>query len=256
VSRVTSDSALAGRVALVTGAGSGIGAACARAAAYAGARVYLADVDLDGAEAVAQEIRADGGDVEAVELDVTDPAAVTDCVDSAVEEAGGLHLAVNSAGITHPFAPLWRLDDDTWREVLAVDLDGVFHCLRAEIAAMRRTDARGSVVNIASIMGLAAGRGVGAYVAAKHGVVGLTRAAALEVAEQGIRVNAVAPGFVDTPLLAAGLDELRDTLIETTPMGRLASADEIAELVVWLLSDRATFVTGTCMVADGGFTAQ
>jgi len=240
-----------GRVALVTGGGNGIGAACARSLAARGAVVAVADLSLAAASSVAEEI---GG--VAYQVDVSDPARCTGLIASVVTDLGGLHMAVNNAGIGGDREPVENYDVDVWRRVLSVDLDGVFYCLRAELAHMVAAGA-GAVVNMASIYAVAGQWRLPAYVAAKHGVLGLTRAAALDSATKGVRVNAVGPGVIRTPLVDEHYpDETsRRALTAANPSKRLGEPHEVAELVTWLCSDAASFCTGGFYPVDGGFTA-
>jgi len=239
-----------GKVALVTGAGSGIGAECARTLAARGAAVAVADIDPAGAKAVAAEI---GGT--AYTVDVTDAAQCDALVDQVVTDLGGLHMAVNNAGIGGDHQPVENYDVDVWRRVLAVDLDGVFHCLRAELRHMIPAGA-GAVVNMASIYAVAGQWKLPAYVAAKHGVLGLTRAAALDSAAKGVRVNAVGPGVIRTPLVDEHYDEAgQRAMAARNPSNRLGEPREVAELVAWLCSAAATFCNGGFYPVDGGFTA-
>ena len=242
----------AGKVAIVTGAGSGIGEACATLLARRGARVLVADVRAEPAEAVAAAI---GDAARPHVVDVTDPAACEAMVDAAVDAFGRLDVAVNNAGIGGPQAPTGEYPLDGWAAVIAVNLSGVFYCMRAEISAML-AGRGGSIVNMASILGSVGFAQSVAYVSAKHGVVGMTRTAAVEYARQGIRVNAVGPGFIETPLLAAASPEIVAGVAGLHPLGRLGRSEEVAELVAFLASDRASNTTGAYYVTDGGYTAQ
>jgi NAD(P)-dependent dehydrogenase (short-subunit alcohol dehydrogenase family) len=240
-----------GRVALVTGAASGIGLATSRLLTERGARVAVSDVDFAAASAVAREL--DGAF--ALAMDVADLASVEAGVASTVDHFGGLQLAVNNAGISGPAVGLTGYEPEQWRRVLAVNLDGVFHGLRCELPAIVASGG-GAVVNVASVLGTVGVPASAAYVASKHAVVGLTKAAALEYAGHGVRVNAVGPGFIETPLLD-GLDNAtRSFLPALHPVGRIGTASEVAELIAFLLSDRASFIHGSYHLVDGGYTAQ
>jgi NAD(P)-dependent dehydrogenase (short-subunit alcohol dehydrogenase family) len=243
------------KVAMVTGAGSGIGAAMARRFAEDGARVVVADLNEDSARAVVAEIEGAGGTAAAVVQDVSDPSSVEKSVEFALETFGRLDVAVNNAGITGDLAPTAEYSLEGWDKVIAVNLSGVFYGMKYQIPAMLRSGG-GSIVNIASILGSVAARDSAGYNAAKHGVVGLTKTAALEYAPDGIRVNAIGPGYIDTPLLNALDRKMYDGLVGLHPIGRLGKPEEVAELVLFLASDKASFVTGSYHVADGGYTAQ
>jgi NAD(P)-dependent dehydrogenase (short-subunit alcohol dehydrogenase family) len=239
-----------GKVAIVTGGASGIGAACARQLAAEGARVVVADLNEGPAATLAAEI---GG--RAFALDVGDAAAVERMVAFAEAEFGALHLAVNNAGIGGPSAPVGEYPLDGWRKVIDVNLSGVFYCMRYEIPAIERAGG-GAIVNMSSILGSVGFQNAPAYVAAKHGVVGLTREASLTYSARGIRINAVGPAFIDTPLLA-NLDRATyDALAALHPIGRLGTSEEVSELVCFLLSERARFVNGSYHLVDGGYTAR
>ena len=244
------------KVAIVTGGGSGIGEASAKLLAQRGASVLVSDIDLAAAERVASEIEAAGGRAAADRTDVADPDQVEAMVAAAVERFGGLDVGVNNAGIGGPTAPTGEYPLDGWRTVMSVNLNGVFYCTRAEIGPMRERGG-GSIVNMASILGAVGFANSVAYVAAKHGVVGVTQNAALEHAADQIRVNAVGPGFIRTPLLDANLDEAALTAIAALhPVGRLGTSEEVAELVAWLASDASSFVTGSYYPIDGGYLAR
>lgn len=243
-----------GRVALVTGAGSGIGAAVAEALARAGAKVAVQDIAFDKAQGVAKTITAAGGQALALAGDVSDPAAVEAMVEKTVAWGGGLGLLVNNAGIGGPGGPTGDYPLDGWRKVMGINLDGVFYGLRYGIPAMLKSGG-GSIVNIASILGNVGFANAPAYVAAKHAVVGLTKAAAVDHAKQGIRVNAIGPAFIDTPLLAGFDEAARNWLIAMHPQGRLGRAEEVAALTTFLLSDQASFITSSYHLVDGGYCA-
>jgi NAD(P)-dependent dehydrogenase (short-subunit alcohol dehydrogenase family) len=240
------------KIALVTGAGAGIGEACARRLAAGGARVAIVDRDLPAAERVAGEL--DGA--LAIDADVSDPVAVDAMVTAVVEAFGRLDIAINNAGIGGLRAPIAEQTPESWREVLSVNLDGVFYCIRAELPAMLRGGG-GAIVNIASVLSITGFEGSAHYVAAKHGVLGLTQNAALEYATQGIRVNAVAPGFIATPLLKSSMNADEAAAIGALhPQNRLGEPEEVAELAAWLASDAASFVNGSIYPVDGAYLAR
>jgi NAD(P)-dependent dehydrogenase (short-subunit alcohol dehydrogenase family) len=248
---------LEGKVALATGVASGIGRATALALAREGARLVLGDVAAAGEE-TARDARAFGAAAEFVAADVTRQADVDALVARAVARHGRLDCAINNAGIEGAVRETAEYPEDTFERVIQVNLVGVWRCLRAEVPAMRRAGG-GSIVNTASVAGLVGAGALSAYVASKHGVVGLTRSAAIEYAKTGIRVNAVCPGVIDTPMvdrLSAEMPSLREALVAMKPMRRLGRPEEVAEAVVWLCSDAASFVTGHALAVDGGYVAQ
>lgn len=244
------------KVALVTGAASGIGSAIALQLAGEGAKVVVADLDVIGASRIVDSIKRAGGEAVPFEVDVADAFEVEAMVAFAERTYGSLHLAVNNAGIGGPSAPTADYPLDGWRKVIDVNLNSVFFGMKYEIGAMVRSGG-GAIVNMASILGSVGFANSSAYVAAKHGMIGLTKAAAIEYAAHGIRVTAVGPGFIDTPLLSKNLDE--QTLKHIAglhPIGRLGRADEVAALTCFLLSEQASFITGSYHLVDGGYVAQ
>jgi NAD(P)-dependent dehydrogenase (short-subunit alcohol dehydrogenase family) len=250
---------LDGKIGLVTGAGSGIGRATALAMVREGAKVVVSDVDDKGGAETVKMIADKGGDGLFVHADVSDPAQVEALVKAAVAKYGALHLGVNNAGIGGESATVADYTVEGWRKVMSINLDGVFYSTKYEIQAMLAAGG-GAIVNISSILGLVGFPQASAYTAAKHGVVGLTKVAAIEYGQAGIRVNSINPGFIATPLLtSAGITEGTDMyafIAGKHAMNRLGSAEEIAEGIVWLLSDKASFVTGVPFAIDGGYTAQ
>jgi NAD(P)-dependent dehydrogenase (short-subunit alcohol dehydrogenase family) len=248
---------LTGKVAIVTGGASGIGRGAALAFAREGARVVVADVDAEGGAATARAIAGIGGAAIFVRADVAAASDVAALVERAVAAYGRLDCAFNNAGINQEHAPAADLDEALWDRTIAVNLKGMWLCMKYEIPAMLASGG-GAIVNTASVVGLSGRRDTPAYVASKHGVVGLTRATALDYGKRGIRVNAVCPGTIRTAMYVqrVGDDPAIDArLAAETPIGRIGTAEDVAEAVVWLCSGAAAFVTGHCMVVDGGDTA-
>lgn len=245
---------LTGKVALVTGGGSGIGAASAQALAREGAHVVVADFNPAAGESVVELIHGLGGEAAFVRTDVTDPADVQGMIDFAVQRFGRLDLAHNNAGVVHAPRRFHELEIEEWDRVLNINARSVVLCLQAELRHML-AHGGGAIVNTASGAGIAAAPMLSAYVTSKHAVVGLTRSAAIEYARDGIRVNAVAPGTVETAMTAGMTPEQRDELNALMPLGRMARPAEVAEVVAFLLSDRASYVNGAIYTIDGGSSA-
>lgn len=248
-----------GKVAVVTGGSSGIGRATALTLAREGAKVVVADIDAECGELVANEIRQMGGEARFVKTDVSSAADVEALINTAVEAYGGLDFAVNNAGIGGVLASTADYEESAWQRVLDINLTGVWLCMKHEIPPMLERGG-GVIVNMASILGRVGFAGAPAYVAAKHGVIGLTKVAAIEYATQGIRVTAVCPAFISTPMIAsAGITEgsdMQNMIAGLHPMKRLGTPEEVADLVLWLCSDGASFVTGSSILVDGGYVAQ
>ncbi|MSR84536.1 MAG: SDR family oxidoreductase [Candidatus Latescibacteria bacterium] len=249
---------LQGKVALVTGAGSGIGRATAQAFALAGAQVVVADVDPKGGEKTVALIAGAGGQALFVQADVTQAAQVEALVGQAVSAYGGLDCAFNNAGIGGTGASTAEYTEEDWDRLMAVNLKGVWLCLKYELRQMLR-QGRGAIVNNASVWGIAGLENAAAYTASKHGVVGLTKVAALENATTTIRVNAVCPGFTRTPLIEQLLidrPEMEAKIMARQPIGRLGTPEEVAAAAVWLCSPASSFVTGQALGVDGGLLAR
>jgi NAD(P)-dependent dehydrogenase (short-subunit alcohol dehydrogenase family) len=252
-------SSLTDKVALVTGGASGLGRATALLFAREGARVAVADIDAAGTQETVRQIEEAGGTAMAVTADVTQATAVEAMVSQAVLTFGGLDCAFNNAGIEGSVGTTTAdYIEDEWDRVINVDLKGVWLCMKYEITHMLKQGS-GAIVNTSSVAGLVGLRGSSPYVAAKHGVVGMTKTAALEYAQQGIRVNAVCPGVFRTPLVERIIDrtpQRQQEYMNAQPIGRLGEPEELAEAVVWLCSDAASFVTGHAFPVDGGFVAK
>ena len=246
-----------GKVAIITGANSGIGQASALAFAREGARVVLAARRVQQGEETVRLIKQNGGDANFIKTDVSNSAEVEALMRATVEMYGRMDFALNNAG-TAGNLPIAEMSEEEWDSVIGTNLKGVWLCLKHEIALMARQGG-GAIVNMSSVLGLlGTSLGASAYVASKHAIIGLTKATALEYASQGIRVNAVCPGYIKTALIegATSNPDVNDQLIAAHPIGRLGNPPEVAEAVIWLCSDAASFVTGHSMVVDGGYSAQ
>lgn len=242
-----------GKVAIVSGGGSGIGAETAKLLAAGGASVVLSDISLPAAESVAEEIVKAGGTAVGFKADVSNPDDALATVDFAKKTYGGLHLAFNNAGIVGPEKHVDEITPEGWQAVMNVNLNAVFYAMHHQIPAILASGG-GAIVNTSSIAGFIGIENLSAYVASKHGVAGLTKSASIEFGRQGIRINSVHPGYILTPLIAQWTDtSLRSTLEAMHPMGRLGQPKEIAEVVAFMLSDKASFMSGSQIVVDGGF---
>ena len=247
-----------GKVALVTGGGSGIGRATALAFANEGAKVVIDDINVEGGEETLRMIKSTGGEAIFVKADVSKRAEVEAMVQKAIETYGRLDCAFNNAGIGEELKRVAKTTEDNWDRVMATNLKGVYLCMKYEIPHMLKQK-KGAIVNTSSIAGLIGLSGQAAYVASKHGVVGLTKSVALEYATSGIRVNAVCPGVINTPLITHQLKDrpqMEKVYVDMEPIGRLGQPEEIAAAVLWLCSDEASFVTGYPLAVDGGVVAR
>jgi NAD(P)-dependent dehydrogenase (short-subunit alcohol dehydrogenase family) len=243
---------LEGKVAIVTGGGSGIGASIARRFAREGASVVVADLNEEQAAAVADELRQQGARALARRVDVRHEEAIRSVTDASVTELGGLDVMVNNAGISEQATPIDEKSSDDWHAIIETNLTSAFFGVKHAARVMKAAGKGGVIVNMASILGSVGFRGAPAYVAAKHGMLGLTKAAALDLAPARIRVVAVSPAFIRTPLIT-GLEE---AVLPLHPIGRLGEPDEVADLTTFLASDQAAFITGAQYLIDGGYTAQ
>ncbi len=247
---------LENKVAIVTGGGSGIGKAIALLYSAEGAKLVISDIVEKGGNDTVSEIKAKGGEAIFVKADTSKPDDSKKVVEEAVRQFKGLHIAVNNAGIGGPLSFVGDYPIDGWDKVISINLSGVFYGMHYQIPAILSSGG-GSIVNISSILGKVGIKGSPAYVAAKHGVIGLTEAAALEYADKKIRINSIGPGYIVTPLLTNTLDDATIKSLATLhPMGRLGSSEEVAELALWLNSEKSSFVTGAYYNVDGGYLAQ
>jgi NAD(P)-dependent dehydrogenase (short-subunit alcohol dehydrogenase family) len=253
----TTRTELQGKVALVTGGTSGIGRETAVLFAKSGAKVVVAGRRGPEGEETIELIRAEGGDSLFVKTDVSKASDVETLIQKAVEKFGRVDIAFNNAGIEGVWVPIVRQSEEDWDQIIAINLKGVWLCLKYEIRQMLKQGAGGAIVNMGSVTGLIGSVGAAAYSASKHGVIGLTKSAALENAKSGIRVNAVCPGFTETPMADRifRVPQIHKHVLSCHPIGRLGKPVEIAEAVVWMCSDRASFMTGETLVLDGGFLA-
>ena len=240
---------------IITGAASGIGKATAELFAKQGAQVVLSDIQEEAGKATTESIVAAGGKAIFFKTDVSKPEEMEALVNFAINTYGKLDVAVNNAGIGGELNPIADMSIEGWQKVIGINLNSLFYGMKYQIKAMLKNGS-GSIVNISSILGSVGFAGSAGYTAAKHGAVGLTQAAALEYSAQGIRVNAVGPGFIETPLLDALDAEMKKQLVALHPIGRLGKSEEVAELIYWLSSDKSSFVTGSYYPVDGGYLAR
>jgi len=243
------------RVAYVTGGGSGIGAATSLMLASQGVKVAVVDVKLEQAQAIAERISSQGGEAIAIKADVSEPDEIQSSILETVEKYQRLDIAVNNAGIGGDQAETSEIPVDSWRRVTSINLDGVFYCMKYEIPQMLKNGG-GSIINISSILGQVGFARASAYVAAKHGVVGLTQAAAIEYGPKKIRVNAVGPGFIRTPILSGLSDEMLNSVAQLHALKRIGEPDEVAALITFLASAESSFITGSYYPVDGGYLAS
>ena len=246
---------LENKIAIVTGGGSGIGKAICKLYAAEGAKVIVSDINEEGGKECVQEIKEDGGEALFVKTDTSKPEENKNLVEKAVAAYGGLHIAVNNAGIGGPLMPVGEYPIEGWDKVIAINLSGVFYGMHYQIPAILASGG-GSIVNMSSILGQVGTLNAPAYVAAKHGLVGLTKVAALEYSAKNIRINTIGPGYILTPLLNVLDEATLKSLAGLHPIGRLGRSEEVAELALFLNSDKSSFITGSYYAIDGGYLAQ
>ncbi|MCC4723285.1 SDR family NAD(P)-dependent oxidoreductase [Salinicoccus sp. RF5] len=251
---------LENKTAIVTGAAMGMGKATALKFAKAGANVIVADMNEEEGQKTVEEIKADGGEATFVKVNVAEEASVKEMVQKAVDTYGSLDVAINNAAITPDDKPIADMDFNYYEKLMSVDLNGVALCLKYELAQMEKDGTQGSIINTSSVSGIRPQPTNPAYVAAKHGVIGLTKQAAMDYSPKGIRINSVAPGAIDTPMLRGALDQFGfdpdEYAKQLSMLGRFAQADEVAEANLWLASDLSSYVTGTVLNVDGGYTSM
>ena len=240
---------------IITGAASGIGKATAELFAEQGASVVISDIQEDEGRVITENIIASGGKASFFKTDVARPEDMEALVNFTVKTYGRLDVAVNNAGIAGELNPIADMSIESWQKVIAVNLNSLFYGMKYQIPAMLKSGG-GSIVNISSILGAVGFAGSAAYTAAKHGAVGLSQTAALEYSAQGIRINAVGPGFIETPMLSSLDAEMKEQVVALHPIGRLGTSEEVAELIYWLGSDKSSFVTGSYYPIDGGYLAR
>jgi len=251
---------LDGKVAIVTGSAMGMGKETAKLFAQNGAKVVIADFNEEKGKEAVEEIKTDGGEAYFVEVDVSNEEQVENMVKETVDQYGKLDIAVNNAALTPDDKPVADIDMEYYDQLMAVDLRGVVLCLKYEIKQMQEDGIKGSIINTSSVSGIRPQPNNPAYVAAKHGVVGITKSAAMDYSPEGIRINSVAPGAINTPMLQGALEQFGfdpdEYAKELSMLGRFAEASEVAQANLWLASDRSSFTTGTVLNVDGGYTSM
>lgn len=247
---------LEGKIAIVTGGSSGIGEHTAKLFCRQGAKVIVSDIDEEGGHRVVSEIENESGEANFIKADISKPEDSEKTVKLALEKYGKLDIAVNNAGVSGPQSKIGETEIAEWQKVIEINLNGVFYGMRYQIPAMQK-NGKGSIINMSSILGQVGFAMSAGYVAAKHGILGLTKNGALEYAAEGIRINAVGPGFIKTPLIDNNLpEEQQEQLAQLHPIGRLGKPDEVAELCLWLAGDKSTFANGAYYPVDGGYLSQ